>query len=298
MIVDLHIHSTHSDGSLSVSEIIARARHTGLAAISITDHDCINGAKEVLTSVDLPPRLKFLPGVEISAAAPPGFPLKGSLHILGYGFDVDNDFLNETLSTLQQARENRNPQIISRLQKLGVAIDKSEISAIAGNSSPGRPHIAQALVHKKIVASIEEAFRQLLGNGRPAYVDKYRIEAEKAIEVIRQAGGIPILAHPYLIGDHPDPTRIETLVEILMEMGIGGIEVYYPEHSDQQTTHLATLARQKGLLMTGGSDFHGDINAQVEMGIGTGSLQVPLALYQKLVEAIQESNRDSLPRLS
>ena len=293
MIIDLHIHSTHSDGSLTVSEIVTRARNSGLVAIAITDHDCINGARELLTAVDPPPRLKFLSGVEISAAFPPGFGMKGSLHILGYGFDVENYALNETLSTLQQARENRNPQIIAKLLKLGVSVDMKELSAIAGSSNPGRPHIAQLLVRKNVVASIDDAFKKLLGHGRPAYVDKFRIETRKAIAVIRQAGGIPVLAHPYLIGSDADENRIETLVELLVEMGLGGIEVYYTEHSLKQTAHLAKLAQQKGLLMTGGSDFHGHLNNQVEMGIGKGSLQVPLELYQKLVDALPESGKAS-----
>ena len=290
MIIDLHIHSTHSDGSLSVSEIVATARNSGLAAIAITDHDCINGARELLTAADQPPLPQFLSGVEISAAFPPGIDMKGSLHILGYGFDVENYALNEALSTLQQARENRNPQIIAKLQSLGIEVDTEELSEIAGGSNPGRPHIAQLLVQKKVVASIDDAFRKLLGYGRPAYVDKYRIETDKAIAVIKQAGGIPVLAHPYLIGNHADENRIEMLVEPLIEMGLGGIEVYYTEHSLKQTAHLAKFAHQKGLVMTGGSDFHGHVNNQVKMGIGKGSLQVPLEIYDKLVNALPKSH--------
>jgi hypothetical protein len=284
--IDLHIHSTYSDGSLTPSEIIASARQLGLAAIAITDHDCINGSKEVLQSIDLPPSLNFLTGIEISAAFPEGFPRKGSLHILGYGFDINNLDLNQILTILQHARNDRNPRIIRKLNKLGIAIDLKEVSALAGDSVLGRPHIAQTLVSKNVATSIDDAFNRFLGYGQPAYVDKYRIETQKAIQIIRQAGGIAVLAHPGLIETDDDDNNVEPLLKILIDMGLGGMEVYYSEHSGKQTAYFTQLAQRYNLLMTGGTDFHGQINNQIQMGTGKGNLNIPFELYEALIKTV------------
>jgi predicted metal-dependent phosphoesterase TrpH len=289
--IDLHIHTNYSDGSLSPSEIVAAAQHYGLAAIAITDHDCISGAKEVLESVDLPPSLSFITGIEISASFPPGFTSKGSLHILGYGFDIDDSDLNNTLKILQNARENRNPEIIRKLNQMGVPIELREVSDIAGDSVLGRPHIAQALVQKKVVNSIDDAFTAFLGYGQPAYVDKYRIEAQKAIDIIRQAGGVPVLAHPYLITSGDRGNALETLLNTLIDMGLGGLEVFYSEHTPQQTHYFSQLCQRYQLIMTGGSDFHGQINDHIQMGIGKGNLSVPFRVYERLMKAVARSQK-------
>lgn len=184
--IDLHIHSTASDGTFSPAEILALAQDLNLAAIAITDHDTVNGSKEAL-GIGVPPSLKFLTGVEISAAPPPSFPYSGSFHILGYSIKIDDPLLNKTLATLQEARKNRNPEIIGRLNSMSVAVSMDELLNEVGDGQLGRPHIARLMVKKGYVESIKEAFDKYLGKGKPAYVDKYRIDCSSAIEVILEA---------------------------------------------------------------------------------------------------------------
>jgi predicted metal-dependent phosphoesterase TrpH len=280
--IDLHIHSTASDGSLAPAEIIALAVRLGLGAISITDHDSIAGSREALLS-GIPEDLGFLTGVEISAEPPPSYPGAGSIHILGYGLRLDDPELNRTLEKLQDSRRQRNPEIIARLNKLGIAIRIEEVEREAADGQPGRPHIAKLLVQKGVVKTIDDAFDRYLGNGKPAYVDKYRIESSHAIELINAAGGIPVLSHPCLLElERMEP--LEDLLQEMMSMGLKGLEVYYPLHSPEQARQYADLALRHHLLMTGGTDFHGDIQPEIQMGVGKGDLHIPFALYEKLLE--------------
>ncbi len=288
--IDLHIHSTASDGSLTPADIIDHAQKLNLAAIAITDHDSVDGSKEAL-QFGIPPSLHFLTGVEISAAHPPFFPGSGSFHILGYAIHLDNRDLNQALSKLQEARKNRNPEILKRLNKLGFQISLEEVNQEVGESQLGRPHIAYAMLKKGFVASISEAFDKYLGNAGPAYVDKDRIECEKAINIIRAAGGVPVLAHPALLNIENDQ-KLDALLQNLVKMGLAGIEVYYPGHSPQQIRQYTELAGKYGLLMTGGTDFHGSITPEIKMGSGDGDLFVPYTLYKELMNANKRSFRD------
>ena len=281
--IDLHIHSTASDGSLTPAAILDHAQSLNLAAIAITDHDSIDGSKEALQS-GIPPSLHFLSGVEISAAHPPFLPGSGSFHLLGYGFRLDDPVLNQTLKEIQEARKNRNPKIIRRLNELGFSISLEEVQQIAGNGQIGRPHIAQILVQKGVVASIGEAFQKYLGTAKPAYVDKERIACQDAIEMIRGAGGIAALAHPGLL-DITDNRRMEMLIKNLIDIGMGAIEVYYPQHTTEQTEQFAQLSNRFGLLMTGGTDFHGSLAPDIQMGSGQGNLFIPLSIYDALNNA-------------
>ncbi|MGD8883540.1 MAG: PHP domain-containing protein [Desulfobacterales bacterium] len=288
--IDLHIHSTASDGSLTPADIIDHALKLNLAAIAITDHDSIDGSKEAL-QIGIPPSLHFLTGVEISAAHPPFFPGSGSIHILGYDIQLDNRDLNQALSKLQDARKNRNPKILKRLKKLGFQISLEEVSQQVGKSQLGRPHIAYAMLKKGFVASIDEAFDKYLGTKGLAYVEKDRIECEQAIKIIRAAGGIPVLAHPALLNIENNQ-KLDALLQNLIKIGLAGIEVYYPEHSPQQIRHYTELARKYDLLMTGGTDFHGTIMPEIKMGSGTGDLFVPYNLYKDLINENKRSFRD------
>jgi 3',5'-nucleoside bisphosphate phosphatase len=280
--IDLHIHSTASDGTLSPAEIISLALRLPLVAISITDHDSIAGSREALLC-GVPDELGFLTGVEISAEPPPSYGGPGSIHILGYGLRLDDPELNRALEKLQDARKDRNPEIIARLNKLGISIRIEEVEKEAGDGQPGRPHIAKLLVKKGVVKTLEAAFDRYLGNGKPAYVDKFRIECSQAIELINAAGGIPVLAHPCLLELENEEQLDEMLLE-MMSMGLKGLEVYFPQHSPEQTRRYAALARRHDLFMTGGTDFHGDIQPEIQMGVGKGDLHVPFALYEKLIE--------------
>jgi hypothetical protein len=280
--IDLHIHTTASDGTYTPEQVISHAHKLKLKAIAITDHDTVAGSKEALHS-GIPPSLGFLTGVEISSTPPPFFPGSGSFHLLGYSIRLDDPKLNQTLEKLQRARKNRNPEIIKRLNELGISIALDEVLKEVGEGQLGRPHIAQLMVKKKVVASIDEAFDQLLGTGKPAYVDKKRVECFKAIEIIRDAGGVPVLAHPGLL-DCKNENQIDELIGNLKKAGIQGVEVYYSGHTPDQTRLYAELAKRHNLLMTGGSDFHGAIQPEIEMGSGHGDLIVPFELFEKLIQ--------------
>jgi predicted metal-dependent phosphoesterase TrpH len=281
--IDLHIHSTASDGSLTPADIIGHAQKINLAAIAITDHDSVDGSKEAL-QIGIPPSLHFLTGVEISAAHPPFFPGSGSFHILGYAIHLDDRDLNQALSKLQEARRNRNPEILKRLNKLGFRISLEEVNQEVGEGQLGRPHIAYAMLKKGFVASVDEAFDKYLGTEGLAYVDKDRIECEQAIDIIRAAGGVAVLAHPALLNIENEQ-QLDVLIQDLIKIGLAGIEVYYPEHSPQQIRQYTQLAAKYDLLMTGGTDFHGSIMPEIKMGSGTGDLFVPYNLYKELIDA-------------
>jgi hypothetical protein len=280
--IDLHIHTTASDGTLAPSEIVARAIKLNLKAIAITDHDTLAGSSEALAN-GIPAELDFLTGVEISAAAPPFHHQSGSFHLLGYAIHLDDSALNQALEKLQAARKNRNPAIVSRLNELGIAMSLDEVREEAGEVQLGRPHIAQMLVKKGMVSSMDEAFDQLLGTGKPAYVDKYRIECSKAIDAIRGAVGIPVLAHPGLLNYESDG-QLDELIGKLKQIGVQGIEVFYSQHTEDQIQLFTELARRYDLLMTGGTDFHGSIHPEIEMGSGKGDLNIPYELYQQLIQ--------------
>ena len=279
--IDLHIHTTASDGTFTPSEIVAHAIRLKLKAIAITDHDTLAGSSEAL-DLGIPAALEFLTGVEISAAPPPLYHQAGSFHLLGYSIHLDDPELNHILEVLQLARKNRNPAIIKRLNELGISISLDEVREEAGDVQLGRPHIAQIMIKKGVVSSIDEAFDQFLGPDKPAYVDKYRVQCSKAIGAILGAGGIPVLAHPGLL-EYESENQFDDLISQLKQMGIQGVEVYYPEHTADQTRLFAELAQRHELLLTGGTDFHGSIHPDIEMGSGKGNLSISYELYEKLI---------------
>ncbi len=284
--IDLHIHSTASDGSLSPFQITTLALKSGVTAISITDHDTIDGVKAVMTasSTRYP---EILSGVEISCHPPSDTYGTSSLHMLGYGFSIYDTQLNQILDQLQQARQKRNPEIIEKLNALGFDITIEEILEKCGEGQAGRPHIAQVMVEKGFVASFKEAFDKYLAKGKPGYVDKFRISCRQAIHVIKSAGGVPVLAHPGLM-ENEDSASIETLVESLVSDGLMGIEVYYSSHSPQQVACFERLAQQYGLLVTGGSDFHGTFSQGVDIGSGKGNLNIGYHVFSELKNKIYQ----------
>lgn len=291
--IDLHIHSTASDGTLTPAEIIETASAQELGAIAITDHDTIDGSRAALR-LGIPTSLEFISGVELSAAPPSFVACAGSFHILGYGVRLDDDALNHTLQRLQQARINRNPEIVKRLRELGVVISMEDVAAIgADDGQLGRPHIARVLVEKGYARSIDDAFDSFLGHGKPAYVDKFRISCRRALETIRGAGGIAVLAHPFLLSVK-DGKAMEKLILWLTANGLEGLEAYYPEHPPAATAFYEELARRHGLLVTGGTDFHGGLKPENKMGCGTGDFFVPFTLYEKLksrIDRLSAGNR-------
>jgi predicted metal-dependent phosphoesterase TrpH len=283
--IDLHVHSTASDGTLTPSQILALAVQLGLKAVAITDHDTLSGSIAALAE-GIPSSLNFLTGIEISAAAPDGYRIKGSVHILGYGIDPNHGDLRRLIAELMTARENRNPKIIARLNALGMDLSMDELDRIVGGATAGRPHIAQLMIKKNMARSIDDAFDRFLGKNKPAYIDKYRAPMDQAIGAINQAGGIAVLAHPYL-NDLRDPSDFENFLVTLKSMGLAGIEAIYPEHPKEATDAYCRLARKHNLLITGGSDFHGQVTPGIQMGVGDGAFHVPYSIYEALAARLE-----------
>lgn len=257
--IDLHTHSTASDGSYPPREVIRLARERGLKAMALTDHDTIDGLPEAMAA-GAEFGVEVIPGVEISAESP-----RGSMHILGYFLDYQSELLARRLGVLKQARLDRNPQIIAKLNRLGIPLTLEQVAAISGGGQMGRPHIAQALLRGGFVRSLQEAFDKYLGNDGQAYVNKFRFPPDEAIAMIRESRGVPVLAHPFTLGLPSADALRPRLIE-LKKLGLAGLECYYPEHSPGQQAMYLALARELGLLITGGSDFHGANKPEVHLG--------------------------------
>ncbi len=273
--IDLHTHSKASDGTLSPTELVVRARDLGLKALGLTDHDTVEGLDEAL-GAGKSLGFQVVPGVEISVRVP----TSGSMHLLGYFIDHQNSALLDRLLRLQQSRKDRNPQIIEKLNRLGLQITLREVEDVSGGGQTGRPHIASVLQAKGYVSGIQDAFDRYLKKGAPAHVPKYRFEPEIAFRMIHEAGGVSSLAHPYTLAE--DFGELERWIKKFKELGLGGIEVYYSEHSPGQTRFYKDLARRYGLAQTGGSDFHGANKPEIELGIGKGGLEIPYELLRDL----------------
>jgi len=248
--VDLHSHSTVSDGSFPPEEVVRMAAEAGLAGLALTDHDNIGGVEIALKAGETEGIL-VIPGVEISAEFD-----RGTCHILGYLFDPTDKTLRGKLDTLQRARAERNPKIAKKLQELGIDITYEEVQAIAGSEQVGRPHFARVLMDKGIVQDFNEAFDRFLGKDRAAYVDKFRYQPEEAFEMIQAAGGVVVLAHPYTLNLSDD--ELTDLLGRWVELGLQGMEVFYPDHTEEMIARYSRIADTFGLIKTGGSDFHGN----------------------------------------
>ncbi|MBU1276145.1 MAG: PHP domain-containing protein [Proteobacteria bacterium] len=283
-LIDLHTHSTASDGVLTPALVARAAAEAGLAAVALTDHDTTEGLAEFLSAAQ-PGGPELVPGVELSVARPGG----GSIHLLGLWVDPGEPRLEKGLERVQQARRERNPKMVARLREMGVEIAMEEVEAAAGGGQVGRPHFAQVLVDKGVVHNLGEAFGRYLKRGAPAYVEKQRLEPGEAMALIRGAGGVTVLAHPGLLELHP--LVLEKLVAGLKDLGLMGIEAYYSEHKPSQERQLLGLAARLGLAVSGGSDFHGANKPGIRLGAGQGTLRVPAALLAGLKQA-----RDTLAR--
>jgi hypothetical protein len=274
-LIDLHTHTTISDGSYSPKEVVMAANKAGLAAVAITDHDNINGIQEAVnTGEELP--IEVVPGVEISVDA--GF--KGGMHMLGFYVDPHEPNLVAALQRLQEARAERNPKIVQRLNELGLDITMGEVQARAGEGQIGRPHFAQVIIEKGYAKNRAEVFNRWLAADKPAYVPKFKYKPAQAISILRGAGGVPVLAHPGLL--KLAFLRLESLIRELMEMGLEGVEAIYSEHDQALRKRLSDLASRLGLVITGGSDFHGDPKPDIKLGYGLGDLRVPKSLLNPL----------------
>jgi predicted metal-dependent phosphoesterase TrpH len=267
--VDLHIHSTASDGKFSPEAIISKAAELGLKVISLTDHDSVYGIIPALKTVKIYPGLTFIPGVEISTDMP-----DGEAHVLGYFIDYTSRELGSTLERFRNSRLRRAQGMVSKLGALGIDIDWSRVQEIAGDGAIGRPHIAQAMLEKGYITAFQEAFKKYIGHGGPAYVEREKMTPEEAVALIVRSGGLPVLAHPFTVKEP------ETIVIKLKAAGLVGIEAYYKDNTAAETEATLGLAARYGLIATGGSDFHGIADSNDAM---LGSVEVPMEAAERLI---------------
>jgi predicted metal-dependent phosphoesterase TrpH len=264
--IDLHTHSTASDGSLSPSELIDAAASKGLSAIALTDHDTIDGNEEAAIAAKSK-NISFIPGVELSIKWEPG-----EFHLLGLGITHPSDAFNEALKELCFLRENRNREIIGKMNELGIDVQYEEIQALSKGKIIGRPHFAALLVNRKIVRNREQAFDKYLGKDRPFYVAKQGLDLERAIRMIKESGGIPVVAHPMSL--YVSWGRLPDLIKSFQEKGIEGIEAWHPATKVRSCKRLEELARSLGLYVTAGSDFHGELRLDRKLGITAGKQKI------------------------
>jgi len=274
MAIDLHVHTMASDGTLSPANLVQYAKARGLEAIAVTDHDTVEGLDEAVAEGSTA-GFEVVPGVEISADY-----AEGALHILGYYLDFKSSALLNRLAVLQDARAERNPKIVRKLQALGFSISFAEVEQEAGSGLVGRPHFAQVLLKKGYVKSMQEAFDKYLKKGAAAYEEKFRFPVPEALGMIADAGGIPVLGHPVTL--KCNGAQLEAKIKAWKDGGLQGIEVYYSDHDAALTKQYAALARRHGLIPTGGSDFHGSMIKGIELGIGKGNLNIPYSVLQEL----------------
>ncbi len=274
--VDLHLHSTFSDGSRTPEEVVALAREAGLSAAILTDHDNWRGAERFRAAADAA-GLRTAVGMEISADVP-----GRTVHLLAYGFDPADAALAAAMERVRGGRRARNAEIYAKLARLGCPVSPAEVEREAGSPDlVARPHIAAALVRKGFARDRADAFRRFLERGAPAYADRFRLAPAEAIRLVHGAGGAVSLAHPY--STRFDRAELHAFVRDLAAAGLDGIEAYYTGHLPGQVEELLGLAAEFDLVATGGSDFHGDAKPNVRVGVAYGGLKVPDAAFDSLL---------------
>jgi len=268
-IIDLHLHSSHSDGALTPAELVLRARAAGVSIISLTDHDSVRGIPEAREACRRE-GLTFIPGVELGVGIG-----TDEVHVLGYGIDTKGRPLQNALDQLAGERIDRMEKMIAALGRLGIAVTLEDVQAETGGHIVGRLHLAAALVRRGHVTSHGEAFQRWIGAGRPAYVQRHLLTLREAIDLIREAGGVAVIAHPGL-------TRRDELIEYLVRLGVRGLEVYHPKHDFVDVSRYLKMCAKYDLFATGGSDFHG-IGA---LDKPPGSALTPADQYARLLKYI------------
>lgn len=267
-LVDLHIHSTASDGKFSPHDIVGMAVGAGLKIIALTDHDTVTGIVPALEAAKASPGITLIPGVEISTDLS-----DGEAHILGYFIDYTSPEFSKTLDKFRDSRVNRGRKMVDKLSSLGIFIDWKRVQQIAGEGVIGRPHIARAMLEKGYINRFEEAFKYI-GHDGLAYVPRDKMTPEEAVALIVRARGLPVLAHPFTVKNP------EAMVVSLKKHGLVGIEAYYKDNTPSQTGDTLKLAQKYGLIATGGTDFHG---AGENQEIALGGTEVPMEAAEKLI---------------
>ena len=265
--VDLHSHTTASDGTLAPRDLVRLAARHGVRILAVTDHDSTDGLHEAMDEARKLAPLEIVPGLEINCDVP-----GAEIHVLGYCADWEAAWFQEFLGAQREERRRRVHQLAERLAELGMPIDPADVFALVKEGSAGRPHVAQVMVDRGYVKSVREAFDRYLSTNGPANVPRKRLTPVEAVRIIRRARGVPVLAHPGL-------ANRDELIPELVEAGLLGIETYYPEHSTAQTTAYREMCARLGLVATGGSDFHGP---RVGGARHPGVQPVPESAWQEL----------------
>ena len=265
MPADLHIHSNFSDGIDTPEEIVKQSAAVGLKTIALTDHDTVAGIERALAAGEQS-KVEVIPGIEFTTENP-----RSEVHILGYFMDRHSAELAEVLTKIQQGRIDRIYEIVKKLKALGLEIEPDDVFAFSGKSSPGRPHVARALMRKGIVTNFKEAFNRFLDFRSPAYVPHYRLAPVEAVQLVKKAGGIPVFAHPVI-------SNCDEIIPELAAAGLRGLEIYYPGYYADQIDHYLAIAAKHDLLATGGSDYHGSDAKDMKLGDHT----IPDELVEKL----------------
>ncbi len=280
--LDLHIHTTASDGSLTPTQVVQLARKKGFSLIAVTDHDTMGGVAEALEA-GKKYNVDVVPGVEISS----GVTLE--VHMLGYGMSPDHPVMKAMMEDMRAARVERMERIIENLQKMGVPITVEEIEAVAGGAI-GRPHIAQVLIAHGLVPDVRTAFREYIGVGAKAYVERRKMTSEQVVANIRDAGGVPVLAHGGLL--RISEVELNQWIDSMAKKGLMGLECYHNAHTPQMERLLRAAAERNGLLVTGGSDFHGASRPDVEMGTGLSRWNDRQACRGRFLQAVAQTQHD------
>lgn len=274
--IDLHAHTTASDGSLTPTELIDLAVQTGLTAIAVTDHDTIDGLAEAEEAARRR-NIEFVPGVELAVEYP-----HGKFHMLGYLIDYRHPALSGRLQQVKDNRARRNVLMVAKMQALGLPVTLEDIEAEAGGGQVGRPHMALVLLKKGLVSSTQEAFDRYLADGALAHLPKDKITVEEGLNLIHAAGGLAVAAHPDSF--KLDDATLAKEMARLRAIGLDGMECYYSQYAPERTASYLAIAREAGLLVTGGSDFHGASKPHVKLGCVEGDRPAPNALLEALKE--------------
>ncbi len=281
MAIDLHMHTTWSDGTMSPEELVLHAKENGLSTIAITDHDIVDGNADAIRYGEKY-GVNVVPGVELSLDV--SLPNNGHMHMLGLFIDLSVTSIADTLNYLREERDKRNHKILATLKELKMPLSMEELLEEAGEGSVGRPHIAKLMHRHGYVQSYQEAFDLYLKKGAPAYLEKMKLGAEEGLNLIREARGLAILAHPVTLG-YENIEDTKNKIRELKEMGLHGFEVYYSLHSAEFTAAMEQFAADEGFLISGGSDFHGGNKPDIRIRYGKGNLDIPDSVYENLKTA-------------
>jgi predicted metal-dependent phosphoesterase TrpH len=275
--IDLHTHTTASDGTVPPADLVREALEIGLEALAITDHDILAGYD---AAAPLAGDLDLIAGIELSTKYD-----GKSVHLLGYFLcGAPSASFRKWLEKQQESRKDRNRRLVQRLNSLGIEITLPEVES-RGGVLTGRPHFARVLVEKGYVNTPQQAFDEYLDESAKGYVDRQEVQLEEGIALIAASGGMPVIAHPVRI--HREPERVAAAIAHMKDMGLQGIEVYHSDHSVADVTFFQELAARLDLQMTGGSDYHGTVKPRVRLGTGyDGNLNIPYSVLEKLREAV------------